>query len=57
MAKDDDQNQGTVVCKHCRKSVVIAGLTKQVAEFSVKCDHCGKRSFYSPDEIDVSGRK
>ena len=51
MAKDEEQNQRTVACKHCRKSIVIAGLTKQVTEFSVKCDHCGKRSFYLPDDI------
>ena len=57
MAKDDDQNQRTVVCKHCRKAIVIAAMTKQVTEISVKCDHCGKRSFYLPDEIDALGRK
>jgi ribosomal protein L37E len=51
MAKDEDQSQRTVVCKSCGKAIVIATLTKQVAEFSVKCNHCGKRSFYLPDEI------
>jgi hypothetical protein len=58
VAKDDDQNQRTVACKNCQKPIVIAALAKQViTEFSVKCDHCGRRSFYVPDEIDVRGRK
>ena len=56
VAKDDDQNQRTVACKNCRKIIVIAGLTN-VTEFSVKCDHCGRRSVYLPKEINVTGRK
>jgi hypothetical protein len=57
VAKDDDQSQRTVMCKNCRKAIVIAGLTKQVTEFSVKCDHCGKRSICLPEEINVTVRK
>ena len=55
-AKDDDQNQRTVACKNCRKTIVIASLTN-VTEFSVKCDRCGRRSLYLPKEINVTGRK
>jgi ribosomal protein S27E len=40
-----------VACKHCRKPISIFTLERPPAEFSVKCEQCGQRSFYEPADM------
>jgi hypothetical protein len=51
------QPKGTVSCKNCGKTIVIDALPQQLTEFSAKCDHCGKRSFYTASDVNVPSRR
>lgn len=49
--------KGTVSCKSCGKMIVINAEPRTLTEFSVKCEHCGKRSFYTARDIDLPSRR
>jgi ribosomal protein S27E len=40
-----------VTCKNCTKLNILFVERQPIADFSVKCEHCGRRFFASPSEV------
>jgi len=57
MISNTKEPKGTVSCKNCGKTIAINAEPRGLTEFSVKCENCGRRSFYTARDIDLPGRR
>ena len=57
MSTNTKEPKGSVSCKNCGKTIVINAEPRNLTEFSVKCEHCGRRFFYTARDIDLPSRR
>ena len=57
MSSSNKEPKGIVSCKNCGTAIVINAPPQTLSEFSVKCEHCGRRAFYTARDIDLPSRR